>query len=268
MSNRPETFREGLERVASHAREAEVGFAAAALAYYALVALLPLLLVGVAVATAVAGDWLVPWAIGLASGSLSPEATSILRRALRAAAARRAATVGSAVVLLWAGLRFFRGLKMGIVEAYDTGRDASLPRQLLDSLATLAAVSTAVALLLAGTVAASHLGLPGGVVTQTVGTLLALTVVYTPLYYLLPEASVSLTEALPGAAVAAGAWLLLVVGFRAYLVISGGTTLYSVLGSVVVLATWLYFASLAVLLGAVVNAVLAGRDDGTTLGEG
>ena len=244
-----------------------MGFAAAALAYYALVALLPLVLVGVAVATAVAGDWLVPWAVDLASRSLSPEATSILQRALRAAAARRAATVGSAVVLLWAGLRFFRGLKLGIVEAYDTGRQASVPRQIIDSLATLAAVSTAVSLLLAGTVAASHLGLPGGVITQTAGTLLALTVVFTPLYYLLPEASVSLTEALPGAAVAAGGWLLLVVGFRAYLVIAGGTTLYSVLGSVVVLATWLYFASLAVLLGAVVNAVLAGRDDGTTLGE-
>lgn len=85
-------------------------------------------------------------------------------------------------------------------------------------------------------------------------------IVFLPLYYVMPPVDVSAREALPGTAVAAVGWLVLQFGFQIYVANAGNYQAYGLLGAVLLFQTWLYFASILVLMGAVVNVVLAGRD--------
>ncbi|MDQ4131697.1 MAG: YihY/virulence factor BrkB family protein [Actinomycetota bacterium] len=57
-------------------------------------------------------------------------------------------------------------------------------------------------------------------------------------------------------AVVGGGWLLGSLAFRAYLAVFGGNPVFGVLGGALVVLLWLYVLSLALLLGAEVNAVL------------
>ena len=54
-------------------------------------------------------------------------------------------------------------------------------------------------------------------------------------------------------------WTLLETGFRSYAVIASQFDVYGVLGVVLLLVTWYYVGSMALLVGAALNAVLAGR---------
>jgi membrane protein len=80
-----------------------------------------------------------------------------------------------------------------------------------------------------------------------------------PIYYVLPPVEVSVAEVVPGAVVAAVGWVLLQVGFRPYASNAGRYAAYGAIGAVLVFVTWLYFASIVILLGAAVNAVRRGR---------
>jgi len=88
-----------------------------------------------------------------------------------------------------------------------------------------------------------------------------LAVVFLPMYYLLPEPDIGLREALPGAAIAAVGWTLLQAGFQVYAASAGQFQVYGVIGGILLLVTWLYLAAVVVVVGGVVNVVLAGRDE-------
>ncbi|MFQ3293598.1 MAG: membrane protein [Halobacteriales archaeon] len=66
-------------------------------------------------------------------------------------------------------------------------------------------------------------------------------------------------EALPGTVTVAIGWTLLGGAFSWYATTAGNFALYGVLGGVLLLLTWLYFGAMLVILGAVLNAVIAGR---------
>jgi membrane protein len=85
-----------------------------------------------------------------------------------------------------------------------------------------------------------------------------LTLAFLPMYFVLPPVDVTLGEVLPGAAVAAVGWVLLQVAFRIYAANAGQFEGYGLIGGVLLFVTWLYFASIVVLLGAAVNAVRGG----------
>ncbi len=58
------------------------------------------------------------------------------------------------------------------------------------------------------------------------------------------------------AAIVGGGWLLGSLGFRAYLAVFGGNPIFGVLGGALVVLLWFYVLSLALMLGAEVNAML------------
>ncbi len=58
------------------------------------------------------------------------------------------------------------------------------------------------------------------------------------------------------AAVVGGGWLLVSLGFRAYLAVFGENPVFGVLGGALVVLLWFYLLSLALMIGAEVNAVL------------
>jgi len=90
-------------------------------------------------------------------------------------------------------------------------------------------------------------------VVDAVGSALVpiLVVACFPIYYLFPDTTLTVREALPGAVFAAVGWTLLTTGSQ----------LYGVIGGVLLLVTWVYFAGQLLLVGASLNAVLSGVQD-------
>lgn len=244
----------------SEARRVEVGFLSAAIAYYAFVSLVPMLLLGLAVGSVVGGPNLANAVVGATSTVLAPAGQELVRDALVGAdpGQRGGATVAGLALLLWSGLRLFRGLDDAFRRIYGTRR-SRLTAQVRDAFVLFLAITggVAAAVLLGGV-------LPAVTVLGSVGTVLlpiTLTVVFLPIYYFLPETDVSIREALPGTGVAAVGWWLLTEVFRVYAANAAQYELYGVLGAVLLLLTWFYLAGTIITVGGIVNAVLAGRPE-------
>jgi len=238
-------------------RREELGFFAAALAYYAFVSAVPLLLVAVAVASAVGGEAFADTVLVALRDALSAEAAGVLEEALTSGTGREGATAVGLLVFTWSGLRLFRGLDHAFGRIYGATGPGSTLGQLRDATVALVALGAAIV----ATVGASWLlpfdRLP---LVGLVGTLVSafvLAAVFLPLYYVLPDPPVSITECLPGAVVAGVGWTVLGITFSMYADVAGGFQLYGVLAGVLLLLTWLYFGGLLVLAGAVLNVTLA-----------
>ena len=236
-------------------RREQLPFLAAAIAYYAFVSLVPLLVVALAAGTAIAGESLTVRVLTAAGDVLTPEATELVEDAL--SGDRTGVTVVGLAVLAWSGLRVFRGLDVAFARIYGADDAKSLLAQVTDATAAVGAILLAVAAtVLIGTVLTARFGaLPRA--AGPVGVALALPVVFFPLYYVLPDRSMSPREALPGSAVAAFGWTGLGVGFGLYASRASALELYGVLGGVFLLLVWFYAGGLVVLLGAGLNAVVA-----------
>jgi membrane protein len=74
-----------------------------------------------------------------------------------------------------------------------------------------------------------------------------------------PVVDVSVPDVLPGVFVAAFGWAILEAVFQAYVAGAGRSEVYGTLGAVLLVLTWLYLASLLVLVGLAVNVVLDDR---------
>jgi YihY family inner membrane protein len=243
------------------ARTEQLGFLAAAIAYYAFVSLIPLLLLALAVATTVAGEAFAARVLGVAGTVLSPAAIGLLDSALSSGAGRGGATLAGLVVLAWSGLRVFRGLDLAFARIYRTEEQSSLVTNLADAAVALAAIGAAVGAVVVATAVLPRFGIraqsPAGALVLTA----VLPVVFLPLYYVFPDCPVTLREVLPGAALAGFGWTALGVVFGIYATGAASFQLYGVIGGVLVVLTWFYFGGLLLLSGAVLNTVLAGRRD-------
>ncbi len=87
--------------------------------------------------------------------------------------------------------------------------------------------------------------------------LVGLVLVFLPIYYVLPPISIDLAEAVPGALFAAVGWAILQAGFQLYAANAGRYQAYGAVGGVLLFVTWLYFAGIVILFGAVLNVVLS-----------
>ena len=257
--------------VIAGAQSDRITFIAAGLAYYALISLVPLLLLAL-VATSIFGEHeFVGALVTEISRVLGEGAGSLITEALAGAAGRGGATVFGLAVFLWSGLRLFRGLDIAFSEVYgDPGPD-SIVAQLKNATITLGAVGIGVAATIIVGAVIAGLGIDAAVegwdgvgVVGTAVLVASLTVVLLPLYYVLPGTNVTVREALPGAVFTALGWTALQTGFRLYASVAGSYQAYGVLGGVLLLVTFLYFGGLVLLLGVVLNAVLAGRADERT----
>jgi YihY family inner membrane protein len=254
--------------VADGAQSDRITFIAAGLAYYALISLVPLVLLAFVVASFLGDSTLVEAAIAEASRTLGEEGGRVLDQALTGAAGRGGATVFGLAVLLWSGLKLFRGLDIAFSDVYGHPGPDSIVEQLRNAAITLGAVGIGVAATVAIGAVIAGLGIGSAIdARDTVGLLgtaaliVTLTVAFLPLYYVLPGTDISIREATPGALFAAVGWTVLQTGFRVYASVAGNYEAYGLLGGVLLLVTFLYFGGLVLLLGAVFNAVLAGHTD-------
>lgn len=245
--------------VFEEAREQEITFLAASTAYYAFVSLIPLLLLAFVVVSFVAGDQLAREVVEQASGVLTATGQSQLQEFITDPTGRGGTTILGLVVLAWGAIKVFRGFDEAFSAIYATDAKTGIVDQIKDALLVLTAIGAGVVVLvLAGVVTALFPEFPFVGLVTTLVQLAALVPVFLPLYVVFPDVDVSIREALPGAVLVTVGWTVLQVLFRVYAGISS-TSPSQFLGTALLLVTWLYFASILVLLGVVVNVVLAER---------
>jgi len=238
-------------------REEEVSFLAAGIAYYMFVSLLPLLLLTLVVGTLVGGEAFANSIVAAAGDVLSPTASTLLEDALTSGAGRGGATVLGVGVTLWSALKVFRGLDAAFSRVYGTDGPDSIVGELVDGLAALGGIGIA----LVGLGVIGALGTVLGVRVALGGLALVpvLAVAFLPLYYLFPDQEMTIRDAVPGAVFAGLGWTLLGTGFNVYASQADTYQVYGVIGGVLLLVTWFYFAGQVLLVGAAVNAALADR---------
>jgi membrane protein len=239
-------------------REEKVTFIAGSIAYHAFVSLLPLLVLVLAVLSTV-GNPPEEVFVDLAGAVLTENASEALLTQLTAAEATSGVSLLGGVVLVWGALRIFRGLDTAFSAIYDTESRNSIGDQFGDAAVVFVTFGLAIGAAwgIEGLLTALGGG-PAAWLVERVVLVCGLSVTLFPMYYIFPDADVSVRETLPGLAVAAGGLVAFVSVFQfyaAYKASDGG----SVIVGILVLLTWLYFSGLIVLVGAAVNAVLSNR---------
>lgn len=241
------------------ARDKEITFLAAAVAYYAFASLLPALLLLLVVATTVVGASFAERLVTLTSGFLTPAGQEAVTGAIADAPGAGGATVVGLALLTWSTLKVFRALDTAFLTVYGQTDTAGFGGQLRD--AVLVVVGIGVGILIMVVLGVVLAALPLGPLGRLVGVLGlpgVLAIALLPVYRQFPNPPISVRQALPGTVFAAVGWTLLQAGFQLYAATATQYAAYGVIGGVLLLVTWLYLAANIVILGAIINAVLAG----------
>lgn len=242
------------------ARQNGISLTAAGVAFYVFNSLVPLLVFAVVGLSAVGWLGLMADILGLLTAVEADRIVSIIERVIGDGAGRLRAATLAFVVLAWSALTMTQSINVAFGEVYNARKRRSWAVTAANSAVAFVIILLVIPLFLASVVTLT--ALTDATVVRVVSVplvCLALFVAFVPMYVRFPGEAVSIREALPGAGVAAVAWTFGAVGFRLYLDVSGSVQLYGVAGAVMLLLTWLYLGGLALLLGAILNAVLGGR---------
>lgn len=251
-----------LRTVVAVTRERQVTVTAASVAYYSFNSLIPFSLFLLAGLSYFGHLEMVAETIGRVAGMAPEGVRRFVKQASGNATTRRRAVAIAVVVFVWSGLRLFRAVDGAFSRIYGTRKRVSVIERLVNAI--LAFLTVAVAIALLGIVGVTLTVIAGKQLSLLLGPVLlflSFLGLFLPMYYLFPEPAVTLREVLPGALTAAVAWTLASVGFRFYAETTGSILLYGAAGAVLLILTWLYVGGLVLLVGAVLNAVLAGRVD-------
>jgi YihY family inner membrane protein len=240
-------------------RREDLPYLAAALAYYALVSIVPLIVLVVVVASALNAEALVTFLLDLFGRSLSQSGESVVQSTVTAAEGRGGVTIAGLAILLWSALRLFRAMDLAFDRVYGTRSEADLLGTGRDMAIVVAGVAIAAGLVIGAAVILTVLD-PSATLrlVWTLGLPVALFVVFLPFYVGFPDRTVGLRAAAPGAILAALGWSTLGTIFQAYAGIAGDRAIYGLLGGLLLFVTWLYVANVLLLLGAATNVVLSG----------
>lgn len=235
------------------ARKKHLTFLAASITFYAFLSVIPVLILILVLGTAIGEEAFATRVIGIVEDILSPTATETLKETLNSQTGSSIGVLGI-IGLLWSSLSVFRGLNIAFVEIYDDHKSIPLYTQLQNGIITILSIGC---MITAITVTSVFVQLP--VVPRWMIMFVLLFALFYPIYYLLPPLSVSLRRIFPGVALAAISWLLLQEGFRVYTAISSKSALYGALGTAFLPLLWFYVASIFLLLGAALNAILSSQ---------
>lgn len=242
------------------ARDEDVTFLAAAIAYYAFVSLIPALLLALVVASVIGGDTLAERVLTASQQYLTPTARDSLTSAITSARGRTGATVIGVVTIAWTTLRVFRGLDIAFSRLYGTSKASSLLDQLTDATVVVIAIGFGIGVMLLIGVVLSLTRLPiSGEVLGLGLLLIGLTVIFLPLYYVFPDRPVTVMSVLPGTVFAAVSWVGIQAIFQLYISAAPQYELYGFIGGILLLVTWFYVAAIAILIGATINVVRANQ---------
>jgi membrane protein len=272
-------------RGAKEAKADSITDVAAALSYYAFLAIPAVLLVAVGVFTQVAGTDTIESMMKRLEGIVPAEAISLLSDSLNRAIQNQSGGIVLIVVgfllALWTASGAMNALMRGLNHVSDVEETRSFARQRLTALAMLACLLLAFGL-------AFGLLVLGGPLSRWIGDALgaeelvswlwwalqwpvlvgALLAAFAAVLYLGPNVEIrNWTFLTPGAWVALVVWLLASGLFALYVTYFGSyNKAWGSLAGVIIMLTWLWLSALALLFGAEVNAV-ADRDPTRRRGE-
>jgi membrane protein len=249
-----------LARAIVHEVRAEnLTFMAGSIAYHAFLSLLPILVLVLAAISTFGDQTLVDAFLRLTQSVLTQGAGEVVVDELSATRGSLSASLVGGVVLVWGTLRIFRGLDQAFSDIYESEAANTFVDQLGDGVVVLGTFAVAI---LGGVVVNSLFPATGDPLLSVVRRVLfvvGLVVTFLPMYYIFPDDSdVTVREVLPGVVLAAVGLTVFESVFQFYLSYRNPDEAGVVTG-IVLLLTWLYFSGLVILLGAVVNAVLANR---------
>ena len=245
-------------RVLREANRNYVPFMAGSLAYHAFLLLAPLLVIMLVVVSAVGGESAVEYLVEFSRPFLTERGRTVLATAVRNSARHTGVVLLGVGTILWSLVRIFRGLDVVFARVYGTETHESFVDQLRDGVVAVVAVTVGVAAILAA--GAATVVFPWKPLVRIFdGVILfaVLATVFFPLYYVVPNVELSAREVVPGTVVAAVGWLLFHLLFEFYAGHEVALRAYGVLGVMLSLLVWLYASMFILLLGGVINAVLA-----------
>ncbi len=280
----------GRWRTTRVARLALVGFAehqgpqvAGSMAYFAILALFQLVVLGVVVASLLIGEGdarrvvinRLQTALPLQAGTIDQVVDSII-------ATRGGITVVSVAILAWGALGFFDALSVGVGRAFASPSRRPFWQEKLIVLLLMAAAGllAIVALLIwlaAGIAAQFGERLPGGATNgqaafDLIGLILPILLVLVVLlviYRLVPNRRIRMRQAWPGAVVATVLWTALRVSFTWYATsVARYESFFGPISTAITLLVFLYFSSAVVLLGAEVSRAVVLDDEAVAESRG
>ncbi|AHG00200.1 ribonuclease BN [Halostagnicola larsenii XH-48] len=248
------------QRAVSLARTEQLTLLAAGVAYYAFVSLVPLMLLALALAATIGGEQLTEYVTRAADDVLTTSAQQLLTETIVDETGRRSATVIGALGLLWGSSRVLRGLDRAFSKIYGTVSSKSLIDTFWDILLVATAVTGGLLGITIVEAVLAFVPIIGAALIGPVLVLIGLFAAFLPMFFVFPGVDIELREAIPGTVVASLGWFLLSRVFSVYAGFVDEYAVYGALGAVFLVLIWLYIGSIIVIFGAIINAVLAGRD--------
>lgn len=238
-------------------RDRELTLAAAGVAYHAFTALLPVLVLAVLGASRsdlVAGATTI---VGNRAGTGGAE-IAFVASAIRQSEGFWTLAALAGAVATWSAFQLGHAIASVFAVVYGDFEHSLLER-VADVVVVFLTwlVALVFALVLSVLLAAVRPVLAVAAVWPAV-LFVGLLVAFLPLYLVFPP-DVSLREALPGAALASAVWTGSGLVLSAYASTAASVQFFGVVGVVLLVLTWLYVGSLALVAGAATNALLAGR---------
>lgn len=234
------------------AAEHDVKYPAAAFAYYGFVALLPLLVLAVALLEQAA----LARVQGALPQLLAPQARRLVYESLAVASGRTGATVFAVAVFVWCGANMAAAFRTIVERVEGTGAD---DRPNGTGIRVAAGIFASLCLVVVSVgftegILADRVADPVDAVLGPAVLLVLLTASFLPLYLVSSGVVTVPRAALPGAFTAAFGWSSLVTIVQFYAANAGQYALYGVLSGIILIFTSLYVAAGVLMLGVVVNA--------------
>jgi len=240
--------------------------AAAALTFYGILALFPFVLFIVAAASLIIRPEQVQ-ALGAALARDTPPALApvlLARLAELTSRPRVGVLTFSALAAVWSSTMGVASLVTALNSAY--GVSERRPQWKIYTMAFAVMLGAALLALLAAVVAvlapiaAQQLGASWQPLVDWLRLPVAMflmMIVWAAIYYVLPNVTQTVRLIMPGSIAGVVVWLGATLGFSFYVShFSDFGITYGALGGIVILLVWMWFSSLALMLGAEVNAVL------------
>jgi membrane protein len=239
----------------------DIAFMAGSIAYHAFISMLPLVVFLLFILSVVGNEAFTAKLVEVTEQFLTPYARDLLVDSLDVTSAQTSVSVIGAITLLWGISKIFRSLDIAFSRIYNSDREKTVLDKVENVIVVFFALTVAVLVfLVAGAVFALFSDLPYPAVWNTLLLIGGLAIAFFPIYYVFPDTDVTPKEVLPGVVIAAVGWSVLEAVFQGYVAYAGRyEAVYGTLGSVFILLIWLYFSGLILLVGGVVNAVVAGR---------
>lgn len=253
-------------------RQAVLGFLqhdalqnAGSMAYFSILSVFQLLVLGVVAATFVVGEGEARQFVVDQIRAGSPLDTDSISAVIDAIIASRGGiSLFGLIFLIWSSLGVFSAVSKGVSKAFSAAKPRpfwqdKLIGLLLMTITGLLGVASMVIGIVTGIVqsAAADVvaGIPGGYLAiTTIGFALPLVLIFVAflvLYRVVPNRPVTLREVWPGAVAATVLWTILRIGFTFYATnVANYDTAFGPISAAISLLVFLYFASVIVLLGA------------------